>query len=43
MSARMNASKKDRVSAMEAMEAPTPPAPITRILIVNQTSSLLAL
>jgi hypothetical protein len=29
----MNVVKKDRLSAMEAIDAPTPPAPITRMFI----------
>ena len=32
-SAKMNVVKKDRLSAMEAIDAPTPPAPITRMFI----------
>jgi hypothetical protein len=32
-SAKVNVVKKDRLSAMEAIDAPTPPAPITRIFI----------
>jgi hypothetical protein len=33
MSARTKDEKKDRVSAMDAIEPPTPPAPITKMFI----------
>ena len=36
MSARTNCVKNDRVSAIDAIEAPTPPAPITKMFITHQ-------
>jgi hypothetical protein len=36
MSARTKVEKNDRVSAIDAIEAPTPPAPITKIFITHQ-------
>ena len=36
ISARTKVLKNDRVSAIDAIEAPTPPAPITKIFITHQ-------
>jgi hypothetical protein len=36
MSASVNDVKNERVSAMDAIEAPTPPAPITRMFMTTR-------